>query len=341
VEVLQREHPDVTVLHGQGELWWGGAMRLGIEHVLATSESDEDLVLMMNNDTEVDPSYVDTLVRVSRVEHAVVGSVVVDSRDPARILDAGEFVDWRTYSFPIRTEIDPSEPFFDGVDVLPGRGTLVPLRFVRVAGNVDDRMFPHYLADYEFFQRLRRHGFRLGVSAQARVTAHISETGFYTVGGTIDIRQAWMLVSSRKSMNNFLDHWQFIGHCAPDGYKTSSRVRLIGRTLRILLLQTELRFVVWPLLLPYRWLRFLAYDHYYVTASDCSRLGLDPARLAEERILSPWLRADWYRFSGSRKELRRIRPELRKLYRCAWNPSTKIQRWVKARAYRAEQREAA
>ena len=55
LEVLKNEHSDVTLLQGKGELWWGGAMRLGVEHVLSHSRHDHDMILMMNKDTEVEP----------------------------------------------------------------------------------------------------------------------------------------------------------------------------------------------------------------------------------------------------------------------------------------------
>src|SRR5262249_45519938 len=89
VEVLQRDYPDATLLRGQGELWWGGAMRLGVEYALSHSRHESDAVLMMNNDTQIGPSYVETLVRVSLKENAVVRSVNVHNRNPSHILDAG------------------------------------------------------------------------------------------------------------------------------------------------------------------------------------------------------------------------------------------------------------
>jgi GT2 family glycosyltransferase len=341
VQVLQREHPDVIVLQGLGELWWGGAMRLGVDYALSHSKQDGDMVLMMNNDTQVEPAYVETLVRVSMREDAAVGSLIVDSQNPSRVLDAGEFIDWQTYSFPVKTYIEPGNTFYDRVDVLPGRGTVVPLRMIRIAGNVDDQLFPHYIADYEFFLRLRRHGFRLGVSSEARILAHIEETGLFAEGFPVEIGQAWALVSSRKSMNNFRDHWRFIGHCAPQGYKVRSRIRLLWRTAHIFLLQTRLRYVVWPVVVCWRWLRFLVYDNYYVTAADCARYGLDAKSLSAESILAPWRRSDWYKFARDRREWWEVRPELHGLYRCAWNPSTKLRRWVKARTYRAGHEKAA
>ncbi len=339
-DAIRREFPGVIVLQGEKELWWAGAMHAGITYALEKSQNQSDMVLMMNDDTVIQPGYVETLVRVSLAQRAAVGGLIVDMDDPARIVDGGEFIDWRTYSFPVKTHLDPGETFFDRVDILPGRGTVVPLRMIRIAGNVDDHLFPHYIADYEFFLRLRRHGFRLGVSREARILAHLKETGLFAEGFPIEFRQAWALVSSRSSMNNFKDHWRFIGHCAPRRYMFLSRMRLLWRTAHIFVLQTRLRYIVWPIVLCW-WLRFIIYDRYYVTAADCARYGLDAKALSAERILSPWRKSDWYKFARDRREWWGTRPELRGLYRCAWNPSTKLRRWVKARAHRAGQQKAA
>ena len=160
-EQIRREYPHVEVLQDQKELWWGEAMQLGIEHCLRHSRRDDDMLLMMNNDTLIEPDYVATLVRVSQEQNAAVGGAIVDSANPSRVLDAGEFIDWDTYSFPVKTVREPGETYVDEVDLLSGRGTLVPLRMVLQAGNVNGARFPHYIADCEFFSRLKRKGFRL------------------------------------------------------------------------------------------------------------------------------------------------------------------------------------
>ena len=109
--------------------------------------------------------------------------------------------------------------FFDGVDFLPGRGSLVPVYMIKSAGNVDARRFPHYVADYEFFQRIRRHGFRMGVTYKTRILAHIDETGIRPGSGPLSFSGAFQENFSKKSMRNILDHWKFIGTCAPEKYR--------------------------------------------------------------------------------------------------------------------------
>lgn len=318
-EVLHRDHPDVEVLHGQGELWWGGAMHMGIEYALAKSRWEDDMVLMMNNDTVISPDYVETLVRVSCRTQAAVGALIVDSRDPSRILDAGEFIDWETYSFPVKTSVAPDETFYDQVDVLPGRGTLIPLRMARAAGNVNAEKFPHYIADYEFFCRLRRHGFRLGVSYETRIGAHPEETGlFLGTSSVLTFRQAWKILFSIRSMHNVRDHWRFIGQCAPPHLQVRAKLLLLWHSLCVVVFKTKLKALVSP---------------GYVTDSDCKRYGLDAYELTNEGILRPWLKDGWYVFAVPRRRWWAGRPELRRLYVCAWNPIRKISRWLRAKMH--------
>lgn len=335
IEHLQQHYPQVVVLQGEKELWWGGAMQLGIDYCLRQSRRERDMLLMMNNDTFIEQSYVETLVRVSRERDAAVGGLIVDSRDPSRILDAGEFVDWKTYSFPVKTAIESGETFLKGVDLLSGRGTLVPLSMVRQAGNVNADRFPHYIADCEFFSRLKQHGFHLGVTYEARIQSHVEETGLSTNGSVaLTFRQAWKALFSVRSMDNIRNHWRFIEDCAPVSLRRRLKDRLIRRSLYLVASRTWLRHVVLPLV-------WFVTGSYYVTKGDCVASGCDAAVLVRSGLLKPWHRENWFLLSQDFQ--RRIKNDrtLRQLYWRAWNPGTKLTRWLRARHYRPLQHDAA
>lgn len=250
VESIRTEHPDVVVLTSDTELWWAGSMAMGIDHALHESQGAEDCILMMNNDTQIPSDYVVSLMTAMQTYDAAVGALVVDSRDATHVLDAGEYIDWSNYSFPVKNTVLPGERFCDDVDVLPGRGSLVPLKMIRAAGNVDAKMLPHYLADYEFFYRLKQHGFRLGVCYDTQILAHIEETGIVPTSGRSSFSSIWREVFSRRSMSNVVDHWCFVGRHAPQQYRASVRRRLINRVVADFTLRTPLR----PVFLPIYWL---------------------------------------------------------------------------------------
>ena len=249
IDAVKAEFADVVLLSSATELWWAGAMAMGIDYVLSKQADNNAYVLMMNNDTQIAAEYVAQLLSASRMYNAAVGALVVDSKNPEKILDAGEFIDWENYAFPVINEIDADAQFRDDVDVLPGRGSLIPLEMIRTAGNVDAQMLPHYLADYEFFYRLKENGFRLGVTYNAQIQAHIEETGIMPGSGRSSFRTVYNEVFSRRSMTNVIDHWRFVARHAPKGKKLLVKLKLLWRTIGAFLLRTPLRPVGLPLLL--------------------------------------------------------------------------------------------
>ena len=289
---IRREFLAVTVLTSSRELWWAGAMAMGVEYVLRISADAGDFILMMNNDTEFDENYVATLVRVSQQRNAAVGALTVDARDPGSILDAGEFVDWWSYSFPVKTEVQPGEVFFDGVDVLPGRGSLVPISIVRQVGNIDSERFPHYIADYEYFARVKRHGFRLGVTYETTLKSDPTTTGMAARAG--ENRSLWQsakLLLSRRSMNNFLDHYRFIGAAAPPNLVGAVRRRyVLGIIYRALRRLGLLRTVPHGLYLGAKSILWLIKPPYTVSTVDVKSRDLDLDWLTVATVLAPYIK---------------------------------------------------
>src|SRR3989339_1274263 len=53
---IQDTYPDTTILTGNGQLWWTGAMHKGIQDVL-TMAAETDYVLSLNDDVIVEPNY--------------------------------------------------------------------------------------------------------------------------------------------------------------------------------------------------------------------------------------------------------------------------------------------
>jgi GT2 family glycosyltransferase len=233
-EKLRELHPAVVVLTSETELWWGGATQKGIEWALNHSTSDDDFVLMINNDTHFEPGYVGCLVKEARAHNVAIGGIVVDEADPNILVDGGVRFDWQDYSFRGR-QLRPRDPgvSIGPTDVLPGRGTLIPIAAIRRAGNVDGEAFPHYLADYEFTYRLKqRGGIGLAVSLDAvirteRPLAKPRPTRHPLVESWLVLRQKF----SRSSKSNIQAHWRFIDRHAPPDLKNRLRWRMARATV--------------------------------------------------------------------------------------------------------------
>ncbi len=164
-----REQQDVRTLTGDGNLWWGGAIDLGLRHVLPMA-GEQDWVLFVNNDTEIRADFVQRLLDAAR-RHApaAVGSVVRAIEPPHRLLSVGPRIDpWR-FAVVDAGAAAMVESGVVGVDALSGRGVIYPVAALRAAGGMRPRWLPQYLGDYEVSLRVRAHGWRLLVAGDAAV----------------------------------------------------------------------------------------------------------------------------------------------------------------------------
>ncbi len=240
-ELISHDFPEVTLLQGNGSLWWTGAMAKGLAYILPRAK-DGDFVLFQNNDTQFMPNYVTTLVSVSQAYgNAVVGSILKDITNPERILSFGPRIHY--FKALIKEAFVPADvengassflPEVLEMDALSGRGTLYPISVLRRIGTVRCRWLPHYLADYEIAARAKAAGVKMLVSTSAVVRTGAENSG-------IDMDSAsWVeKLFSRRSRSNILDSIAFFSLAGPWYLRITAPLRVVffwvWRTLRALL----------------------------------------------------------------------------------------------------------
>ncbi|WPP50277.1 glycosyltransferase family 2 protein [Catalinimonas niigatensis] len=182
-ETIQKRFPEVTLLQGDGNLWWTGGTNMGVEYALKTAK-DNDFVLTLNNDLEIGKDYLEQLLKVyQQFKPCLVGSVSVNSQKPEQV----EFLGSKNRLITGRSRLPIKEilPYstlkqtYDVLesDVLPGRGTLIPIPVFKKIGLFDFEHFPQYIADYDFSKRAKYAGFKLLVSTKAVVKSVVESTG--------------------------------------------------------------------------------------------------------------------------------------------------------------------
>ncbi len=164
-----REQPDVSTLKGDGNLWWGGAIDLGLRYVLPMA-AEKDWVLFVNNDTEIRPDFVQRLLDSAR-RHApaAVGCVVRDIAPPHQVLSVGPRIDPRRFVVEEVGKVPSPDDGVVEIDALSGRGVIYPAAALQAAGGMRRRWLPHYLGDYEVSLRVRAQGWRLLVACDTTV----------------------------------------------------------------------------------------------------------------------------------------------------------------------------
>ena len=158
VDRLQEEHPDVTVLRQPANLGFAEGSNVGIRHVLARGH---EYVLLLNNDTRVDPGLVLALVSAAD-SRTIVAPKSYAWEGGAINSHVGE-MDWirgrLRERFFGRPESEDSRQRQE-VELADGACLLVPAEAFCGVGLFDTAYFLYY-EDWDFAVRARRSGYRI------------------------------------------------------------------------------------------------------------------------------------------------------------------------------------
>lgn len=212
-EAVAARFPKATVCRGHADLWWTGATNLALRAALARCGED-DFILCINDDVTMDAGYVARLVAAARKEpRRLVGSLAVAHTAPDIIIDGGSRFNWYTAAFRRLNNGRRIDEFPAGheeeVNVLPGRGTLVPVAAFREVGLFAERELPHYAADYEFSVRCAKAGFRLVVAYDAVLRSRTDLSGVHAPENGLSLGQIRRLLFDRRSSTNVRDRFHF------------------------------------------------------------------------------------------------------------------------------------
>jgi len=218
-KMVREEFPDVILLKGGGNLWWTGATNLGVEYVLTQADQD-DYVLTLNDDTIVRSDYLQILLD-SALKHpdSLVGSISVSNEDESTVVDAGVRINWLTAKYTNLArgrrykDILHESSSIQKVDVLPGRGTLIPIEVFQKVGLYDFKHLPHYGADYEFSRRGNMKGYNLLINYKAIVISNVKITGLNNRVTRLKWGDLTKSFFSIRSANNLLNRWRFARLC--------------------------------------------------------------------------------------------------------------------------------
>jgi GT2 family glycosyltransferase len=205
---LLEEFPSIVVLSGDGNLWWAGAMNIGVGWVLARA-GEHDVVVSLNNDTVAPPGYLERLLQAhASARDALIGSVLVSASDCRTVIDGGVHVTWATAKYHTAargTELPANSgvmPELESVDLLSGCGTLIPARAFRRAGPYRQDRLRHYAADFEFSRRALRYGFALLVDWASPLYVHEDQTGIHAAVASAGMRGLLRSFWSMRSAND-------------------------------------------------------------------------------------------------------------------------------------------
>src|SRR5262249_22294655 len=160
-------------------------------------------VLVINDDVEVYPNYIEILHRLLKsTPRTLIGSVVVDIESPGIIYDGGTIVNWWTAKITTLHRGERLDKFGKDqhVDVsfLTGRGTLIPVHVFHEIGLYDDKHFQQ-CGDTELPVRAKKVGYRLIVSYAAIVKSPMRTSDHLNVSDYYVLKDLWPYFLGIKS----------------------------------------------------------------------------------------------------------------------------------------------
>lgn len=161
--------PEVVVIENGANLGFAAGNNVGLRYALANSY---DYALLLNNDTEVEPSFLSQLVAEGEAEPGIgaLGPLIYYHAAPDRIWSAGGVVDWRRGICSMRGEEVDTGQYRQPEDVafVTGCALLIKRQALERVGLLDERFFM-YFEETEWCVRVTRAGLRIRFVPRARL----------------------------------------------------------------------------------------------------------------------------------------------------------------------------
>jgi N-acetylglucosaminyl-diphospho-decaprenol L-rhamnosyltransferase len=162
VDLVREEFPEVSVLELGRNIGFGPALNHGVE------ERPADPVVLLNNDVECEPQFVEALLGAMGDDVQMVAGVLVQEREPGLIDSAGVIADRTLMGFDY-LHGEPTSTAATATDPLgpTGGAALYRRDAFDAVGGFDERIFLYY-EDLDLALRMAASGARCRLAPEAR-----------------------------------------------------------------------------------------------------------------------------------------------------------------------------
>jgi len=219
-ERIRKEYDSLRlkIIETEGDEWWGGSVRIGIDYVTEHAK-DDDCILLMNDDVNFDPDLCKKFVNAHKdKQNAVLSGIEIVEGE---VKPTGtKMICWplAITRRPYAGHEWPSEDLPDSfeVDFLGARASFYPISIVKDIGNIASDKLPHYHADGEYSYRAVRNGYNVYVITDIPIYSNPETTGLFN-SWTNEYTWEQLLPSffEFKSINNIKHRWEFAKLCSP------------------------------------------------------------------------------------------------------------------------------
>lgn len=155
-------YPQVIVLPGDGNLWWTGAIKKGMEYAY---QQGAEYFVWLNDDCLVTEKAIPDLVAFCRQSNfRMIGCQGYELNNTKEIAFGGRIRDWRGYHL-----LEFPENQINRCDVLSGNLVCFSKKLIDKVGYPDSKKCPHYGGDTLFSIYARKAGFKIFVDTRNKI----------------------------------------------------------------------------------------------------------------------------------------------------------------------------
>jgi GT2 family glycosyltransferase len=209
---VAKNYPDCIILHGTGNLFWGGAINLGLEYVKSTA-CDDDFIAFANNDIVfLNSNSLNSLVlKCTKDSQNIYHSLVVNKNNVC-MSSGSRLISWPFFltHHPYRGENleNVNSNFQHWVNLATARFLIFNFNILKINDQIDSR-FPHYLGDVDFSYNLYlKKGIKTIIDVNSIICLNVDSTGL-NVGKINSIQEFIESLFSIRSSNNIIYRLKF------------------------------------------------------------------------------------------------------------------------------------
>jgi GT2 family glycosyltransferase len=166
VSCFKEKFPQIKLIETGVNLGFSGGNNVGIKYAL---ETNTDFVLLLNNDTVVDPRFLDELIKVAESEKdiGILSPFVYWFDNPDEIQNGGEKLNWFRFKSTKLWELHPDNNIIE-CENGSGACMLIKRSTIEKIGLMSEDYFL-LLEDVDFYQRALKHDLRNLCIRSARI----------------------------------------------------------------------------------------------------------------------------------------------------------------------------
>ena len=173
-KMVLNHFPNTRVIRGDGNLWWAGALQKGYEYIQNQRIKENDVVLLINDDTEFKDDFLEKALNVlQNSRKMLLKAWSVDKCTKIRG-DGYIFADIRKMRFYNTNNQTLA-------NCASTRGLFMKAKdFIDIGGFMPNKL-PHYLSDYEFTIRACNKSYKIYCDDGLELISDSNESGYHII----------------------------------------------------------------------------------------------------------------------------------------------------------------